>query len=257
MPAGSPATLGAQADPQPGRRQAPNVDSRPVLHLGIRGRIRRVREEVFLWRWRRRIRAHEFARFGKGSLIVRPRGILSRHRIEIGDRVLVHEGAMFSVVEHHRGRDHTPRLRIGSGCNIGPGIWFSCVGEIDFGENIQTAHNVLIADTYHEYENPDMPIILQPMAEPQAVRIGDGCFIGSHAAILGGVTIGPNSFVGSNAVVTGSVPPNSVVAGNPARVIRHYDRERGRGSRGRPPTSRSDRHGSDQRSVPRLMFALR
>jgi acetyltransferase-like isoleucine patch superfamily enzyme len=222
-----PGDLGRQADAQPGRRRAANVDSPPVLHLGIRGRVRRVREEIFLWRWRRRIKAHKFARFGKGSLIVRPRGILSRHRIEIGDGVLVHEGAMFSVVEHYRGRDHQPRLRIGSGTNIGPGIWFSCVGEIDIGENIMMAHNVLIADSYHEYQDLSKPIIMQPMAPPEAVRIGSGSYIGAHAAILGGVTIGPNSLIGANAVVTTSVPPNSVVGGNPARVIRHYDADRG------------------------------
>lgn len=198
-----------------------------MLHLGIRPRLRRVREDVFLWRWRRRVKAHRFARFGERSLIVKPRGILSPHRIEIGDGVLVHEGAMFSVVEHFRGRDHQPRLKIGSGCNIGPGIWFSCVGEIEIGEDNLLGHNILIADSYHEYEDPDRPILHQPMAEPEGVRIGAGCIIGPHAAILSGVTIGPGSFIAANAVVTRSVPPNSVVVGNPARVIRHFDRGRG------------------------------
>jgi len=134
-----------------------------VPHLGIRGSLRTVREDLFLWRWRRKVKAHRFAHFGKRSLIVSPRGILSPHRIEIGDGVLIHEGAMFSVVEHWRGRDHEPRLRIGSGTNIGAGIWFSCVGEIDIGENNLMGHNILIADSYHEYEDPDTPIIFQPM----------------------------------------------------------------------------------------------
>ncbi|MGI8864987.1 MAG: acyltransferase [Solirubrobacteraceae bacterium] len=196
------------------------------MHLGIRGRWRRGREEIFLWRWRRRIKAHRFARFGKGSLIVSPRGILSPHRIEIGDGVLIHEGAMFSLVERYRGREHQPSLRIGSGSNIGAGIWLSCVGQIDIGENNLMGHNILIADSYHEYRDPDTPIIFQPMAEPEGVSIGPGCIIGPHAAILAGVSIGANSFVAANAVVTRSVPPNSVVVGNPARVIRHFDRSR-------------------------------
>ncbi|MBV8909137.1 MAG: acyltransferase [Gammaproteobacteria bacterium] len=141
---------------------------------------------------------------------------------------------MFSVVEHFQGRDYDPWLRIGSGTNIGSGIWFSCVGQITVGENIQMAHNVLIADSYHEYEDPDTPIICQPMAQPQPVEIGSGAYIGAHAAILGGVTIGRNSFIGANSVVTASVPPNSVVAGNPARVIRHFDRNRGEWVDGAP-----------------------
>jgi acetyltransferase-like isoleucine patch superfamily enzyme len=193
----------------------------------MRAKLTKLRRDLFLWRWRRKVGAKRFAHFGKRSLIYSPRGILSPHRIEIGDDVLVHEGAMFSVVEHYNGRDHEPRLRIGSGTNIGPGIWFSCVGQIEIGENILTAHNVLIADSYHSYEDPDTPITRQPMAEPGPVTIEPGCYLGAHAAILGGVTVGANSFIGANAVVTSSVPPNSVVVGNPARVIRCYDRGRG------------------------------
>lgn len=133
---------------------------------------------------------------------------------------------MFSVVEHWRGRDHQPWLRIGDRCNIGPGIWLSCVGEIEIGEDNLLGHNILIADSYHEYEDPDMPIIMQPMAPPERVVIGPGCIIGPGAAILAGVSVGARSFIAANAVVTRSVPANSVVVGNPARVIRHYDRRR-------------------------------
>jgi acetyltransferase-like isoleucine patch superfamily enzyme len=200
----------------------------------VRGQLRRAREELFLWRWRRKVGAHRFAHFGKRSLIYAPRGILSPHRIEIGDGVLIHERAMFSVVEHYRGRDHRPRLRVGSGTNIGAGIWFSCVGEIDIGENNLLGHNILIADSYHGYEDPNTPIMFQPMAEPEPVRIEPGCIIGPHAAILAGVTVGANTFIAANAVLTKSVAPNSVVVGNPARVIRHYDRERGDWVEGAP-----------------------
>ncbi len=193
----------------------------------LRASWRSWRERLFLWRWRRKIGAARFARFGARSLVVAPRGILNAHRIEIGDRVLIHEGAMFSVVEEFNGRSHQPRLRIGDDTNIGSGIWFSCVGEIEIGASNLMGHNVLIADSYHEYHDPDTPIIRQPMAEPKAVKIGPGCIIGPHAAILAGVTVGRNTFIAANAVLTKSVPENSVVVGNPARVIRRYDRERG------------------------------
>jgi len=52
-----------------------------------------------------------------------------------------------------------------------------------------------------------------------AIEIKDNCFIGMRAIILPGITIGPNSVVGAGSVVTKDVPPNTVVAGNPARVI--------------------------------------
>jgi acetyltransferase-like isoleucine patch superfamily enzyme len=151
--------------------------------------------------------------------------IHSPHRIEIGERVLIHRDAFFSVVEEHNGRRYEPRLRIGDRTSIGHGLWISCVGEIDIGAEVLAGHNILITDTYHEYHDPDVSIARQPMADPRAVHIGDGVHLGPHVAVLAGVTIGARSFVAANAVVTRDVPPNSVVVGNPARVIRRYDRE--------------------------------
>ncbi len=51
-------------------------------------------------------------------------------------------------------------------------------------------------------------------------RIGENCFIGGRSLILPGVEIGDNCVVGAGSVVTKSVPPRSVVAGNPARILK-------------------------------------
>lgn len=52
-------------------------------------------------------------------------------------------------------------------------------------------------------------------------HIGRQCFVGAGAIILPGVTVGDNSIIGAGAVVTKDVPSNSIVAGNPARVIKN------------------------------------
>ncbi len=56
--------------------------------------------------------------------------------------------------------------------------------------------------------------------KPGPITILDNCFIGINAIILPNVTIGPNSIVGAGAVVTKDVPPNTVVGGVPARIIK-------------------------------------
>ena len=61
-------------------------------------------------------------------------------------------------------------------------------------------------------------------------RIGENCFIGSESLILPGLTIGDNCVIGAGSVVTKDVPPRSIAAGNPAKIIRsdievgHYGR---------------------------------
>ncbi len=88
-------------------------------------------------------------------------------------------------------------IRIGNHCTIAPGVGFIC-------------HDG--ATWIFTEKHPS----LQKFG---TVNIKDNCFIGINALILGNVTIGPNAIVGACSVVTKDVPPNTVVAGNPARVV--------------------------------------
>ena len=58
------------------------------------------------------------------------------------------------------------------------------------------------------------------------VNIGNHVYIGMHTTIIGGVSIGDNVIIGANSLVSKNIPPNSVVAGNPARVIRSLEEYR-------------------------------
>jgi acetyltransferase-like isoleucine patch superfamily enzyme len=161
-----------------------------------------------------------FARFGSGSVIVPPARVSEPHHIEVGDDVIVLEGSWLSVVSAHS----TPaRLVLGSGTRIGRYAHIACVGEVVFGANVLTSERVFVGDTYHGYEQANVPILHQPMAAAKPVHIGDGAFLGIGAIVLLGVTVGENAYVGAGAVVTQDVPPRTVVVGNPARVIREWD----------------------------------
>jgi len=186
------------------------------------------RHRAFLFAARRRTGAHRLAALGHDSVIVPPATILAPHRIEIGERVLIFERATFSLVEEYRGRRYEPRLRIGDRTVVCHSSWFSCVGEIEIGADVLIGHNVLIADSFHEYADRSRPIIEQPMAEPRAVVIGAGSVIGPGASILAGTKLGAGSYVAAGAVVAGEIPPHSVLAGNPAEIIRSWDQGAGR-----------------------------
>jgi abequosyltransferase len=162
-----------------------------------------------------------FGAFGTGSVIGPPARVTSPECIFIGDGVVIHEHAWISVVAAVPGV--TPRLVIGDGTLIDRLLHIACVGEIEIGPDVMVAERVLIGDTYHEYQDVTRPVIEQPMAPPRKVTIGRGVAIGLGSCIMPGVTIGENAYIAVGTVVNRDVPPRTVVAGNPGRVVRSWD----------------------------------
>jgi carbonic anhydrase/acetyltransferase-like protein (isoleucine patch superfamily) len=165
-----------------------------------------------------------FGAFGVDSWIVPPARVTTPASIFIGDRVQVLEHSFLSVVAAVEGI--TPRLTIGDDTSIGAQCHIACVGEIEIGPRVLTAARVFIGDTYHGYEAPDLAVMDQPMATPAKVTIHEGAFLGIGSAVLRGVTVGAHACVAAGAVVTRDVPARSLVAGNPARVIKQWDEHR-------------------------------
>src|SRR3546814_8026930 len=154
-----------------------------------------------------------------------PIWVTSPERIFHGDDFTILEHAFLSVV--HAVETVPPPLRIGNGSRIGRFAHIACVGDIDIGPEVLTAERIFIGDTYHGYEDPTAPIIAQPMARPEPVRIERGAFLGIGSVVLMGVTVGEHAFVGAGAVVTRDVAPRTLVVGNPARAVRRWDDEAG------------------------------
>lgn len=108
---------------------------------------------------------------------------------------------------------------VGKNCKISSHT-FICEG-VHIGDNVFVGHNVtFINDKYPRSANPDGS--MQTEADWSVVEtfVKNGASIGSSSTILCGVTIGENAIVGAGAVVTKDVPPNTVVAGVPAKVIK-------------------------------------
>lgn len=97
---------------------------------------------------------------------------------------------------------------------------FLDTGEIYFGKNVTIGPNVKIYTSFHPIEAQKR---LTSGYYITPVKLGDNVWIGGGAIINPGVIIGENSVVASGSVVTKSVPPNVMVAGVPARIIKKID----------------------------------
>ena len=125
--------------------------------------------------------------------------------IEVNGAFMFMSGCSVSIREH-------AVLRLGSGF-INNGARIECYGQISIGQQVMIGPGVHIMDGDGHRLAGGGPVVL-----PIVIR--DNVWVGSRVTILKGVEIGEGSVVAAGAVVTRSVPPRSLVAGVPARVIR-------------------------------------
>lgn len=111
-------------------------------------------------------------------------------------------------------------VRIGERCRIYTANFGSEPWLIRIGDHVCISNDVTFVNHQLNWPFQDKYDSLTGFGK---IVIEDNCQIGVGAMILPGVTIGPNAIVGAGSVVTKDVPPNSVAAGNPARVICSLD----------------------------------
>jgi acetyltransferase-like isoleucine patch superfamily enzyme len=127
---------------------------------------------------------------------------------EIGDHTKI--GAFVEIQKN---------AKIGNNCKISSHT-FVCEG-VTIEDNVFIGHGVtFINDSYPRATNPDGGLQTEADWKVEATLIKRGASIGSGATILSKVTVGEHAIVGAGSVVTKSVPPNAIVAGNPARELR-------------------------------------
>jgi serine acetyltransferase len=165
--------------------------------------------------------ARGFGHFGECSALLFPQGVIYNERyVCIGSGTMVGPGVCLTA---GMGPDQemltNPVITIGDRCVIGRGSHVVGHWSIELGDDIQTGPYVYITDQNHGYEDPDVPVGVQPTVE-RPVRIGSGSWLGANAVILPGTDLGRNCVVAAGAVVCGSFPDHTVVAGVPARAIR-------------------------------------
>ena len=142
---------------------------------------------------------------------------LSREGIIMGNNVSIHRNTIIECTGVIRNLGEG--LVIGNNVGIAQNCFIQVRGKVTIGNDVMFGPGVSVFSEEHGFEDLEKPMISQAETR-RPVQIGNNVWIGTRAVILGGVTIGEGSIIAAGAVVRESVPPYSVVAGVPAKVIR-------------------------------------
>lgn len=170
----------------------------------------------------RRFLAPHFASLGEGAIFMKPRWVeVFGGPIHLGKyaHVIATRDRMVRLTVWSNWGEEG-RIEIGDYVLICPGVRISAAREIVIGHSCMLAQGVFITDAdWHGIYDRTLPV-----GQTAPVRIGDNVWIGDSAIVGKGVTIGANSIIGAGSVVVKDVPPDSIVAGNPAQVVKYLDR---------------------------------
>lgn len=159
--------------------------------------------------------------------IFRNAGILRLFGSEQKDIVIDDHCMIYGLIASSNGG----KIKLGKYAQLGSNSIIRCVECIEIGDYTAVANNVIIQDNNSHPVNPYDRMIIR-ITPPNSfergwinsdhapIIIGNNCWIGENSRICKGVTIGNGSIVAANAVVTKSVPPNCIVAGNPAKIVK-------------------------------------
>ena len=177
-----------------------------------------------------KILARKFAHFGKNSFVGPILNSTNEEFISIGDEVGIGTFCRITVATEYAGvkckSDNLIRLKIGNRVSIGHNTFISVNNSVEIGDDVLMSCYVFITDHDHGFYDIEQDILKQPLTEGGHTKIGSHVFLGVKSSVLKNVTIGEHSVVGANSVVTRDVPPYSIVAGNPARVVKQYNFEK-------------------------------
>jgi len=147
-------------------------------------------------------------------------------KIDKGVRIIVEDGGFCEFGHGNRLKEHTTlyikknaRLVFGDHTSTGHHTEISVNNHVAIGNNVIMGAYTYITDADHAYRDNKLPIRKQPMLVG-ATKIGSNVWLGRGAFVLKNAVIGSNSVVGAKSLVLQSFPPNVVLGGVPAKVIK-------------------------------------
>lgn len=152
-------------------------------------------------------------------------------KMKIGKNVVIKSSFLSNLIGLYQRTiiiARTPESSITIGNNVGmSGVTIYSRKKIKIGDNTLLGGNVKILDNdFHPIEYEDRNLNDESKIRCKEINIGKNCFIGCNSIILKGTVLGDGCVVGAGSVVSGTFEENSVIAGNPAKVIRRINNEK-------------------------------
>lgn len=166
---------------------------------------------------------NSFKKCGEGFYVRAPISLKGGKYITIGDNFHADFRFRLEAWDKYQDVKYEPQIIIGNNVAFNPDCHIGCINKIEIGNNVLFASKVFVEDCYHgevDKNSLEIPPSKRKLFSKGSVIIEDNVWIGEGVAILPNVRIGKNSIIGANAVVTKSFPPYSIIAGNPARLIK-------------------------------------
>jgi acetyltransferase-like isoleucine patch superfamily enzyme len=153
---------------------------------------------------------------GKGTVIFRSvrLDLMPYNHFEIGKNSTIED---YSIINNGMGQ-----VKIGNHVFLGASNVI--IGPVTLGDHIMTGQNVVISGMNHGFKQVDIAFRYQPSTAAEII-IDEGCWIGANVVITSGVMIGKYSIIAAGSVVTKDMPPYSMAAGNPAKLVKRFNHE--------------------------------
>ncbi len=152
-----------------------------------------------------------------------PLYIIGGNKISIGENFSSFRRNRIEVFGKILNIDYHGHLIIGNNFSMNDDCHIACINKITIGNNVLFASKIFVTDHFHGKIDKDsflLPPSKRPLFSKGEVIIGDNVWVGEGVVILPGVSIGENCVIGANSVVTKSFSKNSIIGGNPARIIK-------------------------------------
>jgi carbonic anhydrase/acetyltransferase-like protein (isoleucine patch superfamily) len=141
--------------------------------------------------------------------------MLDEGRLELGEHVLLEPGVWLTA-------QAPGRIAIGEGTFLNLGVQVAALDRVEIGAHCMFANGCFVTDSDHRFDDLSKPVTWQGFTSKGPTHVGDKTWCGANVVITSGVTVGERCVIGANAVVTRDLPPFSIAAGAPARVIRRF-----------------------------------